>query len=181
MTLKWKTLKSEYLTKYPYFTSRKDTCEMPDGKIVPSYYVVELPGSVCAVCLTNDNEVLIVKQYRHPIEEVCIELPGGFVDKGETPEIAIRRELQEETAYEFSEIIPVGKIAANPGVLNNFTYFFVAKGGKPHGKQHFDEHEFLKVEKISLQELKQLFLDNKIIQSLHANCIFYALRHLGEL
>lgn len=176
--MKWKTLESEYLTTYPYFTSRKDTCVTEDGKIVPAYYVVELPTSVCAVCITKDKEVLMVKQYRHPIEEVCIELPGGFVDKGETPEEAIRRELQEETAYQFDEIISLGKIAANPGVLNNFTYFFLATGGKPNGKQKLDEHEFLDVEKISMDELKRMLDEHKILQSLHANCIYYALRKL---
>lgn len=181
MNMKWKTLSREYLTRYPYFTSRKDTCETPDGQIVPAYYVVELPASVCAVCLTEENEVLIVRQYRHPIEEVCIELPGGFIDTGETPEIAVRRELQEETAHSFKEFIPLGKIAANPGVLNNYTYFFLATGGKPHGQQHLDEHEFLKVEKISLEAMKRLLLDNQIVQSLHANCVFYALRYLQLL
>lgn len=179
--MNWKVLSTEYLTRYPYFTSRKDRCETPEGKIVPSYYVVELPASVCAVCLTEENEVLIVKQYRHPIEKVCIELPGGFVDEGETPAQAIRRELQEETAFEFDDIMELGRIAANPGVLNNFTYFFLAKGGKPKGKQQLDEHEFLKVEKISLEELKSLLLENKIIQSLHANCVFYALKKMGEI
>ncbi len=181
MNLKWKTLESEYLTNYPYFTSRKDKCETEDGKIVPSYYVVELPTSVCAVCLTENNEVLVVRQYRHPIHEVCIELPGGFVDKDESPEQAIRRELQEETAHVFNEIIPLGKIAANPGVLNNYTYLFLAKEGKPHGAQKLDEHEFLKVEKISLQELERLLDENQIVQALHATCIFYALKALKKI
>lgn len=178
---KWKLLESEYLTKSPYFTSRKDTCEADNGNIVPAYYVVELPASVCAVCLTEKNEVLVVKQYRHPIEEICVELPGGFVDKGETPEQAILRELQEETAHEFKEVIPLGRIAANPGILNNYTYFFLAKGGHPHGQQKLDPHEFLNVEKITLEELRGLLNENKILQSLHANCIYYALREMGKL
>lgn len=179
--MKWKTLESHYITRYPYFTSRKDTCEMPDGTIVPSYYVVELPPSVCAVCLTKDNQVLLAKQYRHPIDDVVLELPGGFVDNGETPDEAIKRELQEEVAYRFEEIIPIGKIAANPGVLNNFTYFFLAKGGVPHGKQKFDPHEFLKVEKVSVKELRRMLLQNEIVQALHAVCAFYALRALEEI
>lgn len=179
--MKWKTLESEYITRYPYFTSRKDRCEMPDGRIVPSYYVVELPPSVCAVCLTKAGDVLLAKQYRHPIDEVILELPGGFVDEGETPGAAIRRELQEEVAYSFDEIEPIGKIAANPGVLNNLTYFFLAKGGVPHGEQKFDAHEFLKVEKVSIQELKRMLLQNEMVQALHAACAFYALHALGEI
>src|SRR5690606_23849801 len=104
----------------------------------------------------------------HPIEQVIYELPGGFVDSGESPEEAIARELQEEIAYSFDKITAVGKIAANPGVLNNWTYFFLAEGGVPHGEQHFDAHEFLKVEKIGLEELKRMFLNNEIVQTLHA-------------
>lgn len=179
--MKWKILSSTYLTNFPYFKARKDKCETPEGKIVPEYYVVELPTTVCAVALTTDNEVLMVKQYRHPIAKSILELPGGFVDKGETPDIAIKRELLEETGCEFSDIIPVGKIAANPGVLNNYTYFFLAKNGKKISAQKLDEYEFLSIEKITLPELKEMLLRNEIVQALHANCAFYSLKELGML
>jgi 8-oxo-dGTP pyrophosphatase MutT (NUDIX family) len=179
--MKWKILSSEYLSKHKYFTARKDKCEMPDGKIVPEYFVVELPRTVCAVALTENDEVLMVKQYRHPLEEVLLEVPGGFIDEGENSEEAIRRELKEETGYEFTSFTYVGKIAANPGVLNNYTDFFLAKGGKKTSEQKLDENEELKIEKISVAELKKLFLENKIVQATHNNCIFYALRAMGEL
>lgn len=179
--MKWKTLSSEYIALYKFFRARKDRCETEDGTIVPSYYVVELPVSVCAVCITSENQVLMVRQYRHAVEETLIELPGGFVDEGETPQEAITRELMEETGYSFDEIVEVGKVAANPGVLNNYTYLYLAKGGKLTGKQKFDEHEFLSVEKISIDDLKKLLFENKITQSLHANCIFYALSYMKEI
>jgi ADP-ribose pyrophosphatase len=179
--MKWKTLSTEYLSHHQYFTARKDKCETPGGNIVDEYFVVELPTTACAVAITEDGEVLMVRQYRHPIEETILEIPGGFIDENEMPEESIQRELKEETGYEFSSIINVGKIAANPGVLNNFTYLFLARGGKKTSVQKFDKNEHLELEKISLQELKRLFLENKIVQSLHANCIFYALREMGEL
>lgn len=179
--MNWKILSSEYLSRYPYFTARKDRCETPEGKIVPSYYVVELPTTVCAVAITEENEVIMVRQYRHPVKETLLEIPGGFIDEGETPEEAMRRELKEETGYEFSSVINVGRIAANPGVLDNFTYLFLAKGGIKTGEQNLDQNEELHVEKISITELKNLLLENKMMQALHNNCIFYSLREMGLL
>lgn len=179
--MNWKILSSEYLSRHPYFTARKDRCETPEGKIVPSYYVVELPTTVCAVAITEENEVLMVRQYRHPVKETLLEIPGGFIDEGETPEEAMRRELKEETGYEFSSVINVGRIAANPGVLDNFTYLFLAKGGIKTSEQNLDQNEELHVEKISITELKNLLLENKMMQALHNNCIFYSLREMGLL
>lgn len=176
----WKILSSEYISAHQYFTARKDKCLTPQGKIVDPYFVVEMPSSVCALALTAEGEVLIVKQYRHPIEEEIIEIPGGFVDEGETPEVAMERELKEETGYEFSSIECVGKIAANPGVLDNYTYLFLARGGIKTSELKLDENEELLVEKISLEELEELFESNKIVQALHNSCIFYALKKLKE-
>ncbi len=179
--MNWKILSTEYISRHQYFTARKDVCETSEGKIIDEYFVVELPTTVCAVAITEEGKVLMVKQYRHPIQETILEIPGGFVDNGETPGQAMKRELQEETGFTFTSVKEMGKIAANPGVLNNFTCLFLAEGGKKTSAQKLDKNEELEVEEISLDELKKLFLDNKIVQSLHACCIFYALREIGML
>ena len=180
--MNWKTLSSEYLFNDLWFTVRKDTCERPDGKIVTPYYVYEFPAWVTALALTKEGEIILEKQYRHAIGETSYELPGGCVDDSDTSlQVAIARELQEETGYRFTSFEYLGKTCANPSTNNNWMHMFLAKGGERMSEQQLDDDEDIEVHLVSMDKLKELLATNQIIQSMHITTCFYALRQLGDL
>lgn len=180
--LKWKILSSEYLFNDLWFKVRKDICETQEGKIINPYYVYEFPEWATAFALTEDNKVIMVRQYRHPVGEVIIELPGGCVDDTDKDlQAAIARELLEETGYSFSSYEYLGKISANPSTNTNWMHMFLAKGGKKVSGQKLDHNEEIIVELYSIDELKKMIRENKIIQAMHVTCILYGLERLGEL
>ncbi len=180
--MKWKILSSEYLFKDLWFTVRKDKCETPAGKIIDPYYVYEFPTWVAAVPVTEDGRIVMVRQYRHALGEVCLEIPGGCVDDTDkNPQEAIARELLEETGYSFSSFEYLGKISANPSSNNNLLHMFLARGGKKVAEQQLDANEEIEVVYLTVDELKQLLKENKIIQAMHVSCMLYALEKLNEL
>jgi ADP-ribose pyrophosphatase len=179
--LPWKKLSSTYLHKGPWATLRSDRCEMPNGHIVEDYYVLEYNNWVNAVAITEDNKILMVEQYRHAAEIVSLELPGGVIDGDETPEQALRRELLEETGYQFDDFELLCMTYANPSTADNQTWCYLARGGKKVQDQSLDEQEDIIVELHTIQEVKELLLTNKIAQALHCTGLFYALVKLKAL
>src|SRR5690606_20186115 len=139
--LSWKVLDSTYLVNAPWAVLRKDICEMPNGHIVPEYYVLEYPNWVNIVALTADNQFILVKQYRHGAKLAVLEIPGGVIDEGEEALEAAKRELLEETGYSFSSFEKLCELFPNPATSNNITTTYLAKGGVKIQDQELDSQE----------------------------------------
>lgn len=181
MIEKWKILESKYLVQRPWATLRVDKMQLPDGTIKDEYYVLEYPTWVNMIGITDQNTILFVRQYRHGAQDVFVELPAGVVEEGEEPELAARRELLEETGYAFTKIEYICKLYANPATSGNLTYTYLLTGGVKVQDQDLDSSEDIEVVEMSLDEAKELLLNNKIGQSLHSSALFYTFKHLGIL
>ena len=179
--LRWKTLSSEYVHKGPWATLRIDKCEMPNGHIVDDYYVLEYGTWVNGVAITEDNKVLMVEQYRQAAKIISLEIPGGVVDPGENPQQALRRELLEETGYQFDDFELLCTVYPNPSTGDNQVYSYLARGGKKVQGQQLDDAEDIIVKEYTIDEIKTLLASNKIAQAMHCAGLFYAFMKLGVL
>ncbi len=178
----WKTLDSKHLFKDNWLTLRADTCEKPDGTIIKPYYVYEFTDWVTAVPITREGKIVMIKQYRHALGDISIEIPGGCVDASDDNlEKACARELLEETGYVFEKFTYLCKTSANPSTNNNLMHVFLAEGGGWQKPPKLDEGEDIETLLLSVEEVKQLIKENKIIQSMHITALMYAFLKLGVI
>jgi ADP-ribose pyrophosphatase len=123
--------------------------------------VVEHPGGVGVIPLTSDNKILMVRQYRYPMEEETLEIPAGKLDKGEAPLECAKRELAEETGCIAGRYLDFGAIYPSPGYCKETLYLYLALDLK-RGEMKLDEGEFLSVEEIDINELVKMIMNNKL-------------------
>jgi 8-oxo-dGTP pyrophosphatase MutT (NUDIX family) len=95
----WKLLDTEYLVDAPWLKVAKEKCELPNGKIIDDFYTLWQPDWVLILARTTEGKWVMTEQYRHGTGKITLEFPAGIIDKGETPEQAALRELQEECGY----------------------------------------------------------------------------------
>jgi ADP-ribose pyrophosphatase len=165
----------------PYFSLRSDRLRLPDGRVKDPYYVIERPDAAIVFPLTADQkEVILVSQYRPPLEMMELGLPAGLVEEGERPEEAARRELSEETGYTGGDWELLGSLASSPSLKDNWAYLFLARGVEETKPPDPDEHELVEVVRVPLKELPNLVHTGKIVSSSGVAAIMLALERLRE-
>ncbi len=161
MNLKEKQLNSEYIFKGKIIRVRKDIALLPDNTTAIRE-VVEHNGGVCVAALTDNNELLFVKQFRYPYMEEILELPAGKRDSiNENPIDCGIRELKEETGACANKLISLGELYPTPGYCSEIIWLFLATG-LTFGESEPDFDEFLEVKKIPLDKAVDMVLSNEI-------------------
>ena len=153
---------------------------MGSGKEV-SWFVLKKPNAVCVFCLTKEGKVVAIEYFRPGIQKIVFDLPCGYIDKGETPLKAAKRELMEETGFAAKKFIYLGEYAGNSQGDTLMLPCFLALGGEKAGKQKLDYGEEIDVKILSLKQLLNKIKTGKFADSTRVATVFLALEKLGKL
>ncbi|EGY76430.1 NUDIX hydrolase [Peptoniphilus indolicus] len=148
------TIKTDKIYDGKILSLKVDTVELPNKKY-SKREIVEHSAAVSIVAITEDDEVLIIKQYRKAIEKEIYEVPAGLIEIGELPKDAAMRELTEETGYTASDIQYLSEFYTSPGFCTEKIHVFLATGLKL-GEQNLDLYEFIDVEKIKFEDVLKM-------------------------
>ena len=140
-----------------------DDVELPDGKKAIRE-IVRHPGAVCVIPIDNDENVIMIKQFRYPFSEVLLEIPAGKLEPNEDPLEAVKRELEEESGVNAQSVEYIGTMYTTVAILDEKIHMYLATG-LTYKSAHPDEGEFLEVEKIPLKTLVDMVMEGKIPDS----------------
>ncbi|MEK4761436.1 NUDIX hydrolase [Viridibacillus sp. FSL E2-0187] len=157
-----KTINSKKIFEGRVISVKVDEVTLPNGNISTRELVTH-PGAVAIIPITNEGKIVLVEQYRKPLERSIIEIPAGKLEKGEKPEYTAIRELEEETGYGSKNFTFVQSFATSPGFANEVIHVYAARDlYRIENPASLDEDEFVELLEVTLEEAEQMIRDERI-------------------
>ena len=178
MIKKWELVSTSEVQSNRVFSVRKDNAVSPVTGSEHDFYVIDAPDWVNVVAVTPGKETLLIRQYRHGIRSVTIEIPGGMIDTGESPLEAAKRELLEETGYEAQNWKCIGEVVPNPAIQDNKCYTFLADSAVKVKEPEFDNTEDIETYTVASDEIPKMVKDARITHSLVIDAFYFYHLHL---
>ncbi len=177
----WIVQQSTIVYAKKWMQIKEEVCELPDGQIIDPYFVIAVPDFCNVVMVTNQDELVMVEQYRHAAGIVSLELPGGMIEPGEDPMVAAKREMEEETGYQSNHFELLYSIYPNPPLENNQAHFYLATQLTPTGKTSFDQYEDINLVLVHKDEFLHKLLQNSFTHGAQVGAMYAAAIKLGWL
>jgi 8-oxo-dGTP pyrophosphatase MutT (NUDIX family) len=176
----WEIKDRQIAYSCPIFTiQKKQVCSPRTGRIL-EVQAVHTPAWVMVLALTPQREVVMVRQYRHGIEEICLELPGGLLDPGDaSAEITAQRELLEETGYQAGAFRQIGRCHPQPAILANECFFFIGYEAVPVKAQTMDAGEDVEIVTVPLATIPGKIKQQQITHGMVLLAFFYYTLSMG--
>ncbi|MBA3036414.1 MAG: NUDIX hydrolase [Desulfobacterium sp.] len=169
---------SKIIYKGKVFSFFSDNVTLPNG-LTTNIDVIRHPGASAIVPLLNDNEIILIKQYRYAVGGFIWEIPAGVLDPGEAPLECAKRELIEETGYSANEMEKLTEIVPVPGYSDERIHIFLATG-LSESKQNLDDDEILKVHTLKLDAAMEMIRSGEITDSKTIAGLFLASQFLDH-
>jgi ADP-ribose pyrophosphatase len=165
--VRWEVLKSAIIYRCRMFSVRCDQSRSLRSGQTWDFHVLETNDWVNVVPLTREQHVVMVRQFRHGIRDLTLEVPAGLIDPADrSPAQAAMRELREETGYAARELIPLGTVHPNPAIMSNRCHMFAARDVELQGAPQWDDTEELVVESMPLDRVPELIVNGTISNAL---------------
>jgi 8-oxo-dGTP pyrophosphatase MutT (NUDIX family) len=172
----WKVLESSKVIDKRWLEVEEQRVELGSGHVIDCFHLIKAPSWTAVLCVTEDDDVVLVRQYRHGIAGESLELPAGVIEPSEPLLDCAKRELLEETGYAAERWVKLVSFSTEPSRHTTRAHFFCATGARRVAELSLDESEQVEVVLVPKRELLPLIERGEIVHGIHVGAILLAAR-----